>query len=153
MPALVGVRFQERRVHWMQCFRRTQPFSGGDLMSVVHQGQVEAGEHSSAVHVHGTRAALPMVAALSGSCERNRFSEAIKQRCSRIKSELVVLTVDVERDRDRALNGRTIRMYTCTLVCGPDCSIRRRVGRDHTSSYRTAGAYEKVAAIRIWQLR
>jgi len=78
--------FQERCLHGMQCFGRTQTFNGGDLISIVQECEVEAGEYSSPVHVHRTRAALPMVATLPSSRECNRFSEAIQQRCSRIKS-------------------------------------------------------------------
>ena len=84
----------------MQRVGRAEALNGCDLFPVVHHGQAKARIHAPAVHMHRTCAALPVVAALLRSGESNGLTEAIQQRRPRIDAKLVVLAVDVQRDRD-----------------------------------------------------
>ena len=76
---------------------------------VVHQRQAQARVHPAAVHVHGARAALPVVAALLRAGEGDGLAEAVEQRRPRVDAEPVLLAVDAQRDRDRALDARRLR--------------------------------------------
>src|SRR5262249_1012261 len=82
----------------MQGVRTAQALDGGDLLAVVHQGQGQAGIHTSAVDVNRTRAALPVIAPLLGSGEGDRFPQAIEQRCARVDATPMSLAIDVQRD-------------------------------------------------------
>ena len=108
IAALIAVAGNERRLHRMQCVGRAQALDGGDLVPVVHQGEAQAGIHAPAVHMHRARAALPVIAALFRSGEGDGLAEAIEQRRPRIDAKLVVLAVDAQRDRDRALDVRPV---------------------------------------------
>ena len=96
IPALIAVAGHECRLHGMHCFGSAETLDGSDLFPVVHQGQAEAGEHASAVDMHGARAALPVVAAFLRSGQRHCFTNAIQQRCPRIDAERVFFTVDAQ---------------------------------------------------------
>src|SRR5262249_27949846 len=114
----------------MHCLRRTQTLDGCDLFSIVYDSEIEAGEHSPPVHVHGTGAALTMIATLFCSGERNHLTEAIQQGGPRINAYWVILAVDAQSDRNRALAGG--RGCSCTFVDGSGSRMCRRVCRRDT---------------------
>src|SRR6266849_4221102 len=62
--------------------------------------------------MHRTCAALPVVTALLCSGENNGLTDAIEERRSRVDAKLEVLAVDAQRDRDRALDVRSIRKFS-----------------------------------------
>jgi hypothetical protein len=66
--------------------------------------------------MHGARAALPVIATLLCSGERDRFANAIQQRCSRINVQLVVLAIDTQSNGNRAVDwGATDCAIGCLL--------------------------------------
>src|SRR5256885_2943572 len=93
----------------MQCVGRAQALDGCDLFPVMHQGQTKARIHAPAVHMHCTCAALAVVTALLRSGESNGLTEAIQQRRPWVHVKLMVLAVNPQRDRDRALDVRSVR--------------------------------------------
>ena len=109
VAALVAVAGHERRLHRVQRLGRAQALDRRDLLPVVHQGQAQARVHPAAVHVHGARAALPVVAALLRAGEGDGLAEAIEQRRPRVDAQPLLLAVDAQRDRDRALDARPAR--------------------------------------------
>jgi len=48
-------------MHRVRC---AETLDSGDLLSIVHQRQIEAGEHALAVDVNGAGTALPVIATL-----------------------------------------------------------------------------------------
>src|SRR6266545_2324094 len=59
--------------------------------------------------MHRARAALPVIAALLRPGESDGLTDAIEERRPRVDSKLAVLAVDAQRDRDRALDARSVR--------------------------------------------
>src|SRR3989454_9271510 len=81
--------------------------------------------------MHRTCAALPVVAALLRSGQSNGLTEAIQERCPRVNAKFVVLAVDAQHDRDRALDVRPARTC-CGRVGVPGNAVRLR-SEEHTS--------------------
>src|SRR5437868_5063019 len=63
VPALVPVALDERGLHRVQVLGGAQPFDGGDLVALVHEGKAQAGVDPPAVDVNGAGAALAVIAA------------------------------------------------------------------------------------------
>ncbi len=79
VTALVAVVLDEGRLHGVEIVRRAQAFHGGDLVTLVHHRQGQAGVHPPAVHHHGAGAALAVVAAFLGAGELQLFAQGIEQ--------------------------------------------------------------------------
>src|SRR5260370_27530189 len=62
--------------------------------------------------MHRTCAALTVVTALLCSGESNGLTDAIEERRPRIDAKLEVLAVDPQRDRDRALDVRSVQKFS-----------------------------------------
>src|SRR5262249_30309128 len=73
-------------------------------VAVVHHREREAGIDSPAIHEHGARAALAVIASLLRSGEVEMFAERVEQRSPCVELEVMGLTVDTERHR-RARRG------------------------------------------------
>ena len=65
-------------MHWVQRVRRAKSFDGRDLISIVHEGEIEARKNALAIDMDRARAALPVVATFLRSGEHNRFAYAIQ---------------------------------------------------------------------------
>ena len=83
-----------------------QPFDGGDLVALMHDGKSQAGIHAAAVDVYRAGAALAVIAALLGAEHVQVFAECVQHRRPRVQRQPVVLTVDVEHNWNRAGDGR-----------------------------------------------
>src|ERR1700682_4026228 len=73
------------------CVGRTKALDRCDLFPVMHQGQAQARVHPAAVHVHGARAALSVVAALLCSGKGDRLTNAIEQRRPQVNEKPLLL--------------------------------------------------------------
>src|SRR5258705_6576572 len=97
--------------------------------------------------MHRTCAALPVVAALLRSCESNGFTDAIEERRTRVNAKLVVLAVDTQRDRDRALDVRPVRNFRGRgTLLGSAVSVRRSGPRNDCGCCRTCSSWKKCLA-------
>jgi hypothetical protein len=81
-----------------------EALDGGDLVALMHDGEAEAGIDATAVDVDSARAALAVVATLLGAEELEVISQGVEQSHARLEADVVVLAIDVERDRDCAWN-------------------------------------------------
>src|SRR5260370_28501322 len=77
IPALIAIACYERSLHRVHRFRCPKALDSGDLVSVVHQSEVEAREHAFTVHMHRTCAALTVVTALLRSGQRSRLTYTV----------------------------------------------------------------------------
>src|SRR6476646_5073743 len=93
---------QKRRLHWIEVFRLAETFDGGDFIALVHRGKNKAGVHPPPIDVDRAGTALPVVASLFRSREMQMFPETIKQRGARIDSQIVILSIDLELERNCA---------------------------------------------------
>src|SRR2546422_3123195 len=104
--------------------------------------------------MHRTCAALPVVAALLRSGQSNGLTEAIQERCPRVNAKFVVLAVDAQHDRDRALDVRPAR--TCcgrVGVPGNAVRLRRYARRNDCCCRSTSRGQKKCSAGGIWRAR
>ena len=83
----------------MQVFAGGQAFDGGDLATVLHDGQRQARVDPFAVHQHSAGAALALVAALLGAGHACALAQQVKQRYPRFDVEFAVLAVDAQSHR------------------------------------------------------
>src|SRR5689334_15276245 len=60
--------------------------------------------------MHGTCAALPVIATLFCAGDGYRFTNAIQQGGAGIDAKLMVLTINAENQWDRALDGGRVRV-------------------------------------------
>jgi hypothetical protein len=94
-------------------------FDGGDFAPLQRRGQGQAGQHALSVHQHGACAALALIAALLGACQRKAFAQRVEQHDARVDVQRLRHAVDLERDlhdvlrhdrrRGRAGHGRQLR--------------------------------------------
>jgi len=50
-----------------------------------------------------------MITTFLSASENNGLTDAIQERCARVDAKMMVLAVDVERDRDGPLNAGLLR--------------------------------------------
>src|SRR5579864_5257864 len=134
------------RLHRMQRIRSSQPFDGSDLFPIKQERQRKARNDTPAVHMHSARAALPMIAALFRSGERNRFTNAIEQRCSRIYPQWMLFTVNAQCDGDGALTGRIPPCSLGPALAGRAGCMRRGTRSHYARSHRAARRQKKLTA-------
>src|SRR5216683_7043372 len=146
--------YPSKALHRVQRVGRAQALDRRDLCPVVHQGQAQARGHPAAVHVHGARPALPVVAALLRSGEDDDLTEAIEKRRPWVNGKPLLLAVDAQRDRDRALDARPRRDRPGRSALGGGMCRRSAPGDGHCRS-RSAGGREKcptgqIRPARVW---
>src|SRR5580704_2893228 len=124
IAALKAIVFKKCRLHGMQLPTLLQPFDGRDLVALMHDGEREARVHAPSVHMHGARAALPVVATLLGSEEMYVLANCIEKRDARFKPQAVLAPIDSENHghgfnrrwscgcrRNRPLLGMRVRFF------------------------------------------
>jgi len=98
-------------------------FDGGDLLTLMHNGEGEAGVDASSVYVDGACSALAVVAALFCAGEMQVLSKAVEKSDTRLDGDLVGVPIDVERDCE--LTGRC-RRFPVRLRCASRSGRRER---------------------------
>ena len=99
VTALVTITGHKSGLHRMKTTRLAKPFDGCDLVPLMHHRKRETRVYPASIDMDRTGAALPVVASLFGPGYPNVFSEAIEQRSSGIKLEMMFSAIDPQRDR------------------------------------------------------
>ena len=94
LPAVLGLRMRPAAT----------AFHGRDFRAVFHDGEGETGDDPAAVHEHGARAALAVIAALLGAGEIEMIAQRVEQSRPRRDGKLCRFAVD--RQRNRHFNRR-----------------------------------------------
>src|SRR5258708_40183314 len=92
MPALKAVVRHESGLQRMQCLAVGKTLDRRDRLSVMHRGKRQAGVDAASVQQHRAGAALTVVAALLGSCQREMLTKCIEQGRAGIEAQNVGLT-------------------------------------------------------------
>src|SRR6266702_4601388 len=119
VAALVAVMLNKSSLHGMQIAGLTEAFDGGDLVTLVHQSKGETAVDAPSIHMHGTRAALAMIAALFCAGKVDPLAQCVEQGRTRIEaSQFVFFAVDAKSQ------------HSCA------CALNRflRVGRNRRGS-------------------
>jgi len=124
VAALIRVASYERRLHGMQRVGRAEALDGGDRLAVVHHREAQTGIDPPAVHVHGARAALSVVAALFRAGEGDGLAQAVEQRRAWVHAKPVLLAVDAKHERHGAA------AISCSRRIGSP-ALPRDIGRIH----------------------
>ena len=118
VAALIGIASKKSRLHRVQCVRRDEALDGCDLMSVVHEGEVETGEHALAIDVDRAGAALPMVATffvpVSVTVSRMQSSNVVRGSIFNLWSLPLIRSVIGTAP---SIGGRVISVSTAPLAC------------------------------------
>ena len=105
VPALKGVVVDERLLHGVQLLRRADALDGGDFAAFQREGQRQTRQLRFAVHMDGTRAALPVVAALLRAAQMQAFAQQVEQCHLGRHAQNTGLPIEAQRQRqvDRRL--------------------------------------------------
>ncbi|KAK0360016.1 hypothetical protein LTR94_028990, partial [Friedmanniomyces endolithicus] len=98
----------ERGLERMQRLRRAKPLDRHDIVILMHHGEREAGIDATAVHQHGARAALTVVAPLLAAGQPEMLAGEIQQRGPDVDLRLVGLSIDGEAHVPAFRSVRTI---------------------------------------------
>src|SRR3954470_21046579 len=86
----------------MQRLRRTETLDGGDRLAVVHHREAQTGIDPTAIHVHGARTALSVVAALFRAGQGDGLAQTVEQRRAWVHAKPMLLAIDAKHDRNAA---------------------------------------------------
>ncbi len=103
VATLIGVGGNEGSLHCMQIFRLADALNGRDLFALMHCSEAETRIHAPAIDVYGARTALAVITSLFRAGQMQVLTEAIEQRRARIDAQIVLLAIDTQGDRNRAL--------------------------------------------------
>jgi hypothetical protein len=99
VSALVTVAFDECLLHRMQRSKTTDAFDRRDFVAFMRACQRQTRIHAAAVHVHGARAALAVIAAFLRAGEMQMLAQCVQQRGAWIERECVGFAIDRQFDR------------------------------------------------------
>lgn len=88
--------FKKRRLHRMKLAVFFETFNRRDRISLMHDGESQAGIYSSAIHMDGARAALAMVTTFLGAEELKIFAKRIEQCHPRLQPYPVLGAIDFQ---------------------------------------------------------
>ncbi len=88
----------------MQLSVLREPFDRGDLVTLMHDGERQTGVHTPAIDMERASTALSVIAAFLRSEHLKVVAQGIQQRDPGLEIELVIVSVDPQRDRNRTGN-------------------------------------------------
>jgi len=112
VAALESIVLKESRLYRVKLAVFLEPFNSRDFISLVHDGERQAGIDAAAVHVNCAGAALAVIASFLSAEQRQVFAQSIEQRDPRLQSQAVLAAVDLEGHRD-GFGGLRCRWRWC----------------------------------------
>src|SRR5260370_10947069 len=101
VAALESVVADEGRLDRLQASIAGQPFDGDAFLSAVHRRQRETRNDATPVDEHRARAARALIASFLRAGDVEMLAQRVEETRSRVEFQLVHLSVDVERHRNR----------------------------------------------------
>jgi hypothetical protein len=109
---LKTVVVDKSRLRRMELLTVDETLDRCDRLGVMHCSKRQARVDATTVQQHRACAALAMIAALLGSCQREMLTQSIEKGCTRIERQTMGLAVDSKFDTYRShrpLGRRTPR--------------------------------------------
>ncbi len=130
IATLKSVMLQEGGLDGMQFAILSQALDGGDLVALVHDGKRQTRIYAPSVYMNRACAALAVIATFLRAGKLKVFAQRIEKSDSRLQSNMVLFSIDVEHHRHRARDIGARNRFSSRLGLLHRSGMEQRSGCD-----------------------